>query len=173
MSAICAGCPAILPPNKAPGRARKWCSDRCRKQTTYVRCCEDCGARLSGSDGNGPNAPRWCVTCAVPHVADANRIWTRAAILLAIEEWVAEHGEPPAVMDWNPWGAQHELHDEQRAARWLRDNAAGKYPSFKTVVNRFGSWNAAIEAAGFTPRAAHGGDGNENRKRSLRARMAA
>jgi hypothetical protein len=41
------------------------------------------------------------------------------------------------------------------------------------VIGEFGSWNAAIAAAGFEPRAAHGGGGNQLRRRKVRERTAA
>lgn len=50
----------------------------------------------------------------------------------AIQRWAREHGEPPRMADWRP--------------------AVGDYPSTSAVEERFGSWNAAIRAAGFTPR---------------------
>lgn len=41
---------------------RKWCSDRCRKQTMYGQPCVDCGRLTNGSDGKRKK-PR-CVPCA-------------------------------------------------------------------------------------------------------------
>lgn len=52
-----------MPPNKGPGRRRKWYSDRCRKQALYSRPCERCGAPMSGSEGHGPHAPMVCRSC--------------------------------------------------------------------------------------------------------------
>lgn len=166
---VCHGCDTELPPNRAPGRARKWCSERCRKQTLYARPCMDCGApRTNGSDS--AREPR-CSACAAVKGGKTKQVWTPAAGLAAIQEWATLHGEPPAVADWNPHAAEHMLHDPARAARW-RD-ADGRWPSFKTVYREFGSWNAAVEAAGFAPRVAGGGGGNETRQRVRRARTAA
>ena len=61
-------------------------------------------------------------------------IWTREAIICAIQRWVIEYGEPPTSKVWN---------GPRRPAG---------YPSVPTVKERFGSWNAAIEAAGYRPR---------------------
>ena len=42
------------------GRVPRFCGDRCRKDS-YAGECVDCGAKLSGSDGRGPNRPERCV----------------------------------------------------------------------------------------------------------------
>lgn len=162
------GCTNELPPPKTPGQARKWCSDRCRK-SQYSVPCEDCGAPLNGSDGRGRNAPRRCVRCNNIAQGAESKVWTSTAVVLAIQEWAAEYGEPPAVPDWNPHTAEHVLHDPARARRFRE--AGGQWPNFKTVYREWGSWNAAIKAAGFTPRAPHGGGGNGARHRSVRERV--
>jgi hypothetical protein len=71
--------------------------------------------------------------------------------------------------DWNPWQARDRLGDEARARRF----ESGHWPWYTSVVIRFGSWNAGIRAAGFTPRANHGGGGNIYRRRDLRKTQAA
>jgi hypothetical protein len=70
----------------------------------------------------------------------------------------------PAIPDFNPTGAVY-LSDYRRAVRAERHISAGEIPWFTTVVREFGSWNAAIAAAGFTPLANHGGNGNSLRHR--------
>lgn len=64
-------------------------------------------------------------------------MWTRDAILLAIREWADEHGGiPPSANDFH------------------RGRAVGlPLPSVERVQARFGSWDAAIIAAGFEPHA--------------------
>jgi hypothetical protein len=58
---VCAGCGTPLPPPKAPGQPRKWCSERCRKRQ-YDRQCARCGARISGTDpGSSSGLCRSCV----------------------------------------------------------------------------------------------------------------
>ena len=78
--------------------------------------------------------------------------WTPDAIVLAIQQWARENDAPPAQADWNPHRARVHLRDEDRARRFERGRAEGAWPSFSTVVRRFGSWNAALRAAGFEPR---------------------
>lgn len=59
--------------------------------------------------------------------------WTDEELLEAIQQWAREHtGEPPSCSDWAP--------------------APKDYPSYRLVANRFGSWNRAIDLAGFFPR---------------------
>lgn len=70
--------------------------------------------------------------------------------------WAAITGRPPAQKQWH-------ISEIRKAAARLRtrlnfhDRAiglyeAGDWPSTTTVVNRFGSFNAGLVAAGFTPR---------------------
>lgn len=60
------------------------------------------------------------------------RCWTVPAVVLAIRSWAVEHGEPPRLNDW----------------RLATDHT----PTATTVQRLFGSWNRAIELAGFQPR---------------------
>lgn len=146
MTGTCQGCGTALTPSRGP-HPRKWCSDQCRKHATYVRHCIDCGTRLSSSDGNGPNAPVRCVACN-----NARRLgtgWTAERITVAIRDWNDHFGAPPSAMDWNP--KQAIAH----GCQWKADRyyATGrKWPSVWTVQALCGSWNAALEAAGFRPR---------------------
>jgi DNA-directed RNA polymerase specialized sigma24 family protein len=58
----------------------------------------------------------------------------RTDIITALRGFHAEHGRVPAVADFE-----------------VRD-ADGRYPSYREVTAAFGSWNAAVVAAGFAPR---------------------
>lgn len=95
------------------------------------------------------------------------KVWTRRAIVDAIHAWAVEYGEPPAGPDWSPTAARAK-NDLPRAERF--EAASGRWPWQNTVVREFGTWNAAVSEAGFTPRAAHGGGGNEVRRREARAK---
>lgn len=164
MTGVCETCGGPLPPQKR-GRRRRFCSDRCRK-AQYDLVCVDCGGRVNGSSPAGManrDEPR-CIACAARHSGEARRVWTRTLIIERIREWAAMYGEPPAVPDWVPWQARNAMHDEERARR----AESGYWPSPCTVVRLFGSWNAGIEAAGFTPREAHGGGDNVRRRRRRR-----
>jgi hypothetical protein len=59
------------------------------------------------------------------------------------------YGEPPRTLDWEPARARRLGH-EWRADRF----EGGLWPSVRVLRRQFGSFNAAIEAAGFTPRPA-------------------
>lgn len=63
------------------------------------------------------------------------REWSKDDILYAMLEWEEKHGEPPR---WNDWQI-----------------ATAETPASMTVRKRFGSWNNAMAAAGFTPRDPH------------------
>jgi DNA-binding CsgD family transcriptional regulator len=104
-----------------------------RRKRRYDLVCVDCGGRVDGTaPGKMPNRDEpVCIKCAGEHYA----VWTREAIIFAIQEWADEHGGiPPS------------------AADWLRAHAlSGPVPVVNHVLRRFGTWNAAIRAAGFEP----------------------
>jgi hypothetical protein len=58
--------------------------------------------------------------------------WTRETIAYAIDLWHREHLRTPTVDEW--------------------EAAAPNHPCRQTVLRAFGSWNAAMQAAGFRPR---------------------
>lgn len=80
----------------------------------------------------------------------------RQRILSAIRRWVEIYGDVPSATDWNPYAAARMGHVER-----ARVYEAGEWPSSATAVWHFGSWNAAITAAGFAPRPV--GDGRVRR----------
>lgn len=141
----CQGCGEDL-----PGRRRLWCSERCRKKTTYGGTCESCGAPTAVNRvGDGP--ARHCATCAPA----ANTYWTRERIIEAIQEWARLYGQPPVAYEWNPTQAEAKLPRRAREIRKRFDS--GEWPYQNTICERFGTWNAAIAAAGFTPLRPGGG----------------
>jgi Homing endonuclease associated repeat/Homeodomain-like domain len=88
--------------------------------------CSECGAPI---DGGSPGVRRTdkCARCFPAACA----LWSRERIVERIKEWNRVHGEPPTALDW-----------------LLQVEG---FPACKTVQEYFGSWNAAITAAGFTP----------------------
>lgn len=58
--------------------------------------------------------------------------WSEPMIIEAIQAWAAEHGRAPLYKDW--------------------ERAGPTWPASSAAAHRFGSWNAAIRAAGFEPR---------------------
>lgn len=112
------------------------------RQASYAGTCIDCGRPTDGSDGPGKAAER-CADCRARYQHEQRR-WTPQAIVRAIHEWAAEHGEPPAATDWKA--------DMKRCRRDRPARDAERFPADKTVQAVFGTWNAAIRAAGYTPR---------------------
>ena len=137
------------------------------RRATYTGTCADCGTPTR-SNGTSKPSPR-CPECAARANAEAALKWTPELILARIQEWAGLYGEPPAIPDWQPTTCYDVYHDWARARRFVEAN--GHWPWSNTVIQRFGSWNAAISAAGFEPRAAIGT--TENRRRHRRARAAA
>lgn len=64
-----------------------------------------------------------------------NRTWDRAAIIVALQAWAAEHGHAPTTTDW------------------AGGDPTGRRPAYLRVVRDFGTWHAALRAAGFDARA--------------------
>lgn len=157
VAAGCAGCGGPLPPARGT-KPRKWCSERCRK-ASYGDRCVDCGARTSfGAERARIPEPR-CPRCS----DIAGTWWTRDRVLARVREWAEAFGEPPAMADWDLWFAEHALHDRARADRFRM--ADGYWPTTVTVIRMFGSWNAGIRAAGFSPRFRYGSRENAARRR--------
>lgn len=115
------------------------------RKSSYRGTCEECGGPTDGSNGRA-KAPRFCQGC----VGDARAFWTKDTIVQAIQEYNSRFGRRPSAWDWSPALARARAHPERLAEieeRWQD----GVWPSMTHVQGRFGSWNAAIEAAGFEP----------------------
>jgi hypothetical protein len=84
------------------------------------------GLRAAGFRVRGGGERRWTPEQTAPR-------WTAAMIITCIQRWAAVHGRPPMKEEWRRSGEGH--------------------PSATTVQRRFGSWNDAISASGFAPRA--------------------
>jgi hypothetical protein len=111
--------------------------ERARRERYRGRCL-GCGRPTRGSDGPG-RAPEWCPECAPLR----RRRWSEAQMLEAIREWVRLTGAPPTLYDWSP---AHAPSGHPGAARYLAEH--GRWPNASSVVRRFGSLRAAVEAAG-------------------------
>ncbi|MGH2948250.1 MAG: homing endonuclease associated repeat-containing protein [Solirubrobacteraceae bacterium] len=96
--------------------------------------------------------------------------YTHDEIIAAILRWADAHdGEPPRQADWNP--ALLRTHARRLAVkavahlRRIAEYDAGDWPSEQTVRKYFGSWNAALAAAGFRDHLRS--SGNQLRERDL------
>ena len=142
-------------PTGEAGRARK---------DSYAAPCVECGAPTSGSEGRKKRP--LCIPCGNVEAAKVLTVWTREAIISAIQWWNVMYGRPPAMHDFNPRACRTELRDETRAERAERHIREGYIPWVTTVVTAFGTWNAGIEAAGFSPRQSGGVKENQLRRRA-------
>lgn len=127
VTGVCAGCGRTFTEERRT--RRRFCSERCRK-SQYDLVCVDCGGRVDGTTPSkrpDPSRPV-CAACAGEHYAR----WSREAILDAIRAWARDRGAIPTATEWA--------------------NATDVSPATSRVQAHFGSWNAAIEAAGFEPR---------------------
>jgi HNH endonuclease len=74
------------------------------------------------------------------------RRFSKDEIIAAIDAWVRIHGKPPVTADWDPSRARRSGQD-WRARRFEQ----GEWPSVPMVRRQFGTFAAAIEAAGYRP----------------------
>lgn len=123
------------------------------RKDSYRGECEDCGAPTDGS--NGRAAPRFCQTCR------NEREHARASerIISELQRWQQLYGRPPQAVDWSLSNLYYRRRNPQHgresdayiAEIERRHREHGPWPSLKGAQSVFGSWNAAIEAAGFEP----------------------
>jgi transposase-like protein len=126
-------------------------------KNAYRGTCIDCGGSTS-CGGKKNNAAVRCQPCErmfrrSAEYAATRRKWSKELIVARMQEWATIYGEPPTNNDWNPYGARR-LGDEERAQRYLAQ--PGYWPEHMAVYRHWGSWNAAIEAAGFVANAPNG-----------------
>lgn len=112
---------------------RIWCSRKCRRSKQQTPCAGGCGRLIDGIRGG-------CKTQYCRHCIRTN-VWTQEKVIEAIQRWYGMFGRPPAA---DQWGTKEWLVDHN--ALWW------EHPNYSTVAKLFGSWNAAINAAGFVGR---------------------
>jgi excisionase family DNA binding protein len=119
----CAACGRRLPPTAlAPLDGPRYCGSACESR-----------ARRRRAAGLLPTSP------TVYSVAT----WTRDSVLAAIRRWAAEWGEAPTCSEWG---------GKPPRATAYRCAGPRYWPSVPTVARLFGTWRAAIVAAGVPPR---------------------
>ena len=96
--------------------------------------CADCCTPILA-----PHA-RLCLSCVARNRTQWGRVFTRAEIVAAIQRWAGLEGRAPATVDWRPA-------DRGGHPRWEQD--CPRFPPPSHVFQQFGSWNAALQAAGF------------------------
>jgi Homing endonuclease associated repeat len=71
----------------------------------------------------------------------------RASIVDALRAWVAEAGGPPRRQDWC---GERPASAASAQRKWMSEHP--RWPSSSCVATHFGSWSAALEAAGLPAR---------------------
>jgi hypothetical protein len=106
------------------------------RKRRYKGTCLDCGRETAYREVGFHER---CHGCTQRHKAK----WDRAKIVAAIRRWTRRYGEPPGANDWSTAMARG------RPEKLARLHEGDSVP---TVQHYFGSWSAAIKAAGLTPR---------------------
>lgn len=82
--------------------------------------------------------------------------WTPERVVAAVRSWAQEFGQPPTSTEWEIGKPEKYAEAALAKARLWHEKAArfasDTYPSNDTVRRLFGSFNAALAAAGFEPR---------------------
>jgi hypothetical protein len=115
----------------------KYCSDRCRRDASDQRVLPICP--ICDRNQVSHRDSKTCGGCRI--------LWTREHLIDAIREYADRYGHPPSARDWNPAMARGTYRDDL-FERFYED---GCWPHSNTVVRMFGTWNTAIQEAGFTP----------------------
>lgn len=100
-------------------------ADRVRRQVP----CPGCGGPMTAGEGRASAMTCWDCAHAL------RRGHARLRVLEALRTWAAEHGQPPRAADWTSDG-----------------RVPGRWPAPSAVQRLFGSWNAALVAAGLPTR---------------------
>ena len=96
------------------------------------------------------------MSVAVPQGNRFKQAWTAERVIEAVQSWAEEYGQPPSSTEWEVGKPEKYARAALNKAQLWQEKAArfadGTYPSNDTVRRFFGSFNAAIAAAGFPPR---------------------
>lgn len=150
-------------PDGSKGRARK---------DSYSQPCPGCGAPLSGSDGPA-GLPELCAACMTGR-QHAERYWTADRIMEAFRAFAERFGRPPSASDTNGLMPSQvvKLSDERIAElREVRDSGF-ELPHPYLAKREFGSWKAALAAAGFDISRGGGSAHRSNYRRQKRPKSA-
>lgn len=77
--------------------------------------------------------------------------WSNEAVISALRDWARRYGQAPSAEDWDRARARRQGRTD-RLARL--DAHPSSVPGVSTVIRRFGTWKAAVSAAGLHPRSA-------------------
>lgn len=114
-----------------------------RKHRLYGACAV-CEARVYN---NGSTPPKRCRACD----ARLKNERARQRMLAALWEWAERYGSPPTASDWRRAPSTLRRLHPDRQRQILARHRDRHWPPASGVQNAFGSWNAALEAAGLEP----------------------
>lgn len=80
--------------------------------------------------------------------ANGQPYWTQERIIRCIRRFAEKHGRAPTAHEWSRGRRRYR----RKSGSTLAANRRSDRPSLQTVFNVFGSWNAALVAAGYPPR---------------------
>lgn len=114
-----------------------------RKARLYSFECSGCGKTIVANGTKElANRTGYCQPCLGARERGMSRRW----ILESMAEWEDRFGVPPTATDWNPQAAY------AKSVAWKAQRLADTdrpWPSVSSVQAIFGSWNAALQAAGY------------------------
>ena len=102
------------------------------RRYVHASDCEGCGEPVLSA--------RWCRRCSSRGQTRWGAAYRRDELVAAIQTWARLQGRAPAIVDWRP-------KEQGGHERWERD--CPRFPPVSHVTRAFGSWNAALQAAGF------------------------
>lgn len=113
-----------------------------RKRRNY-RPCLNCGQPMYPYNGAS-----LCASCHLEDVHERSVAW----LVAEIRYWHELYGRPPTATEWTPApSVKCRISPERWREIERRHREDGPWPWVGVVVHTFGSWSAAIAAAGFSP----------------------
>lgn len=132
----CKGCGKRFTP-RADGRGRpsEYCDPYCRKYTPCVECGIPCSRKC-----------KRCWECGMAFKrTQARRFYTQSLM-----EWVERFGRPPTASEWNISFARTRWTNPARLLVLEDIHAERDWPRYSAVLEMYGTWNAFLEAHGFS-----------------------
>jgi hypothetical protein len=105
--------------------------------------CPNCGELRAYDNPDG-----LCIAC---QNAERHEV-ARAHMVEEIQRWADLFDGPPTAAEWNLTMARQVFSVPRLAETERRHAVGGPFPAASTAQALYGTWNAAITAAGFVPR---------------------